>query len=159
MSKRNLKLMSAGVLVALTFGFIGWTVAWATPGSGITATVLAGPVQLDELDIQGDTDTHEVEIKTRGNWECRVMHYRVAPGGFFGWHSHPGPVFAMVKAGTLTFEHADSTSADYPAGTGFVDFGEVHNARNEGNTDVEVVAFFLNPSGDPPRIDEEEPHH
>ena len=157
MSKRNLKLMSAGLLVAFTSGFIGWTVAWATPGSGVTASTIAGPIELDEIEIQGDSDTHEVEIKTKGEWVSRVVRYNVAPGGFFGWHSHPGPVFVHITAGTMTFEHDDGESVLYPTGTGFVDFGDVHNARNNGTENLEIIAFFLTPAGAPIRIDEPQP--
>ena len=157
MSKRNLKLMSAGVLVAVAFGVVALRVAWATPGSGVTAQVIAGPVELDEIDINGDSDTHEVEIKTRGEWVSRVVHYTVTPGGFFGWHSHPGPVFVHITAGTMTFEHDDGDVVVYPAGTGFVDFGDVHNARNRGNENLEIIAFFLTPAGAPIRTDEPQP--
>jgi quercetin dioxygenase-like cupin family protein len=153
----NLKLMSAGILVGCAVGVIALSVARATPGQGVTATVIAGPVALDEIDIKGNTDDHKVKIQTRGEWESRVVHFQVVPGAHFGWHSHPGPVFVHITAGTLTFEAADAAPVDYPAGTGFVDFGDVHDARNEGTQDVEIVAFFLTPAGAPIRTDEPQP--
>ena len=58
------------------------------------------------------------------------MNHRIAPGGHTGWHSHPGPVFVMVTAGTLTKYEADDpdlTPQVYPKGTGFVEYpGVVH---------------------------------
>ncbi len=33
-------------------------VAWATPGSGVTTTILTRPVMLDEIDLESSADTH-----------------------------------------------------------------------------------------------------
>ncbi len=158
MSKMKLKLMLAGVVVTCAFGGIALRFAWATPGAGTTSATISGPVVLDEIDVKGETDTHEVELKTKGFWECRVVHFHIAPGGHTGWHSHPGPVFVMIKAGTMTLEQSDGSIAVYPAGTGFVeDVSRVHIARNEGDVDLELDAFILIPLGAPPRVDEPAP--
>jgi hypothetical protein len=159
-SKTKLKLTLAGVLVASAFGASFLRLAWATPPSEpgtIIPTVLAGPVVLDSLDLKIEDDDYELELKTKGLSDARVIHFRVVPGAFFGWHTHPGPVFVMVTAGTLTYYDSDdpANGIDYPAGTGFVDQGgdHVHDARNHGDVDVEIVAFFLTPFDTPIRID------
>ena len=160
MSKMKSKLMLAGVLVGCAFGGIGIGVAWATPGAGVTSTLIAGPVALDEINIVSQSPTHGVIIKTRGEWVSRVVHYSIVPGGHTGWHSHPGPVFVMITAGTMTkYEATDPTTAVvYPAGTGFVeDGGDAHIAGNAGDVDLKFVAFFLIPKGAAPRIDEPAP--
>ena len=160
MSKMNLKPMLAAVAVASAFGAIALRYAWATPPSApgtITPTVIAGPVVLDSIDVKVEDDNYELELKTTGLSDARVVHFRVVPGAFFGWHTHPGPVFVMITAGTLTYYDSDNpdNGIDYEAGTGFVDQGgdHVHDARNEGDIDVEIVAFFLTPQGAPIRID------
>ena len=113
---------------------------------------------LDELDIKGKTDTYEIKLKTKGLSEARVVEFRIAPGGHTGWHSHPGPVFVMITEGTMTLEQADGSTAVYPAGTGFVEEpGHVNIGRNEGNSDLELVAFILSPLGAPIRTDEPAP--
>jgi quercetin dioxygenase-like cupin family protein len=159
MSKMKLKLVSAGILVAVAFGAVALRVALATPLRGVTPTVLAGPVMLDEIDIKSNTDDHKLKIQTRGEWVSRVVHYRVVPGGEFGWHSHPGANFVAVTAGTLTkYEAGNPTPFVYPQGTGFVeDADQVHFAANEGNTDLEVVVFLLTRAGEAPRTDEPQP--
>jgi quercetin dioxygenase-like cupin family protein len=158
MSKMKWKQMLAGVFVACGFGGIAIGIAWATTPLGFSSALIAGPVALDELDIKVETDTHELELKTKGDWETRVVHIGIAPGGHSGWHTHPGPVFVMVTAGTVTLYDADdpTTGVDYDAGEGFVDpgGGHVHIARNnDEDTAVELVAMFLIPLGDSPRID------
>ena len=164
MSKMKWKVVLAGVFVACAFGAIAIGVTWATPSSGFpsfSSTLIAGPVVLDSMDLKIETDSYELEIKTNGLSDARVVEIRILPGGHAGWHTHPGPVFVMVTAGTLTLYHADdpTTGVDYYAGSGFVDQGggHVHDARNEGDIDVELVAFFLTPIGTPIRIDADEP--
>ena len=158
MRKMNLKRMLVGVLVASAFGGIALSLAWATDGSGGASILTAGPVLLDEIDIKGETDTHEIELKTRGLWECRSVHFHIAPGGHTGWHSHPGPVFVMIEAGTMTLEQSDGSIAVYPEGTGFVeDPDRVHIASNEGDIELEFDAFILIPLGAPVRVDEPAP--
>ena len=158
MRRVRLKVLLAGLFAACAFGGLAIGIAWATPGAGVTSTVLAGPMALDEIDIVKQTESHGIILKTRGEWESRVVHFTVVPGGHFGWHSHPGPVFVTITAGTLTLVHADGTSVDYPAGTGFVESGRhVHTAGNAGDVDVQIVAFFLAPKGAAIRIDEPDP--
>jgi len=161
MSKKTLKLMLAAVFVAAAFGVIALRVAWATAPKGFSSTVIAGPVVLDDIDIVSQTPAHGVMIKTRGLSDTYVVQVRIVPGGDSGWHSHPGPVFVLITAGTATEYEADDptfTPNVYHAGTGFVeDVGNTHIVRNEGNTDLVLVAFFLVPHGEPRRIDEPAP--
>jgi quercetin dioxygenase-like cupin family protein len=156
MSKMKWKRMLAGVLVACAFGAVALRFAWATPGQGATTTPIAGPTILDEIDTKSETGDHEVEFKTKGLSDVYVSHIRVVPGGFSGWHFHPGPSIVSVKSGTATFYQADdpATPHDVPAGTGFVeDAGRVHILVNEGDTDLEIVVVQIVPLGAPRRID------
>ena len=161
MSKTGLKLMFTGAFVASAFGVIALSVAWGTPPKGLSQTLLAGPVTLDEMQVVHQTPAHGVMIKTRGLSDAYVALTRIVPGGDTGWHSHPGPVFVLITAGTATAYEADDptqTPAVYPAGTGFLsEPGTVQIVRNEGDTDLQLVAFFLLPQGAPRRIDEPAP--
>lgn len=161
MCKRNWKLMLAGALVACGLGGFATGLAWATPGRGIVSTSLVGPTLFDEIDTEAETDDWEIELRTKGLSDVYVTHIKVAPGGFSGWHSHPGPSIIAVKAGTATF-YDDCDGAEtphvYPAGTGFVeDAGCVHILVNEGNVDLEVIVTQIVPRGAPRRIDENDP--
>jgi quercetin dioxygenase-like cupin family protein len=162
MSKKTLKLMAVGAFVAGAFGVIALRAAWATPPKGLTQALLAGPVLLDDIHVVSQSRKYGVMIKTRGLSDAYVVRNSIAPGGNTGWHSHPGPVFVLVTAGTATNYDADDptlTPTVYRAGTGFVDAGggHVHIVRNEGDTDLELVVFFLVPRGAPRRIDEPAP--
>ena len=79
--------------------------------------------------------------------EVRTVRFELAPGGAFPWHRHPGPVWAVVTRGTLTFYSAGCDAMAYPAGTTFFDPGDLtHTARNEGAEPVEVFATFMFPA-------------
>ena len=151
------KLTAAGALVAFAFGGIAIGVAWATPGSGITTTIVAGPTQLEELNLNTVSDIHGVKITTKGVSDVWVVHNKIVPGGHTGWHSHPGPSIISVVSGQATEYNSDDplTPIVHLAGTAFIDEGgdHAHLVVNEGTTDLVLVAFQILPSGATRRID------
>ena len=90
-----------------------------------------------------------------------MLQNTIAPGGTFGWHSHPGPSLVIVKSGTATFYMADDPACApqvVPAGSGFVDNGQdTHVVRNEGSIDLVTEVVSLVPAGSARRIDEPAP--
>jgi quercetin dioxygenase-like cupin family protein len=86
----------------------------------------------------------------------------VAPGGSFGWHSHPGPSIIVVKSGTMTFYDGDDPSCApevVTTGQAVVDAGgtHVHVGRNEGTVDAVVIVTRLLPAGAAARVDQPDP--
>jgi quercetin dioxygenase-like cupin family protein len=147
-------LLAALAALSIAAGALG------TPASGLTSTTIAQG-NVDDLDVKVKTDKWKLKLKAKGATTLAVSENRVAPGGHFGWHSHPGPSLVIVKSGTSTFYDADDpdcTPQRHPAGTAYVDpGGKVHIARNEGNEDLVVVVMRLIPVGSTPRIDELNP--
>ena len=111
--------------------------ALATSAVGVTSTPIASG-NADDIDVKVKTGDWKVHLETKGASTLAVSENRVAPGGNFGWHSHPGPSLVIVKSGTSTFyrgDDPDCTPEVHPAGTAYVDpGGVVHIARNEGST-------------------------
>ena len=135
--------------------------AAATTGAGVTPRAVAvggldAPVRakLKAYEGSGFGDGTAVD-------DIVVIEYTVAPGGYFGWHQHGGPVWVVVNSGTLTLYGADDPTCSgtpHPAGSAFLDAGNhTHNARNEGTAPVVVVAIFMLPNGAPMRIDAPNP--
>jgi quercetin dioxygenase-like cupin family protein len=154
-----------GVLGAAVYGAI----ARATQPSGVTTQAVGDAVFSDidattrtDIDPGAATDFWQARIKTKGTTHLYVLENTIAPGGTFGWHSHPGPSLVIVKSGTATFYRADDLTCSpvvVPAGSGFVDQGhDVHVVRNESDTVnlVTVVVSFV-PEGFARRIDEPAP--
>jgi quercetin dioxygenase-like cupin family protein len=134
--------------------------ALATPGSGLTTTTLATG-KLPAADVKVKTDHWKMKLETNDTSDVIVTENRVAPGGNFGWHSHPGPSLVIVKSGTSTFYDGDDETCTphvYPAGSVYVDpGGDTHIARNEGTTELVLLVARVIPEGAAARIDQPNP--
>ena len=139
--------------------------ALATPPGGFATDVTRS--FFESIHALGGTDTAgedaKVTIIVKEPSDVYVVNNTVAPGGYSGWHTPPGPSVVLVKAGTATVYDGDDptcTSVRYPEGTGFIDAGggHVHMVRNESSTEQLVtVAFQIIPAGDSRRIDAANP--
>ncbi len=149
----------AAVLAALAVLVIVAT-ALATPGVGVTSTLFAVGT-FDQLEAKTLSSDWQARISTKGVTDVHILENRIAPGGTFGWHSHPGPSIVVVKSGALTLYRGDDptcTGQVVAAGSGFVDDGgDVHVVRNEGSVDAVVYVTSLVPHGAARRIDEPSP--
>jgi len=107
--------------------------AGATPATGVSATL--------------------VYDKTIGGTRVAVREITIAPGGDTGYHYHDGPVYARVKAGTLT-HYGDDCRVDHVYRTGAAVAEpagprNVHIGRNEGWTPLVLEAVYILPAGAP----------
>jgi quercetin dioxygenase-like cupin family protein len=106
---------------------------------------------------------NRVKLQTKGEVEIAFQRIAIAPGGTLGWHSHPGPTVVTVRAGTLSFYHAENCTGEIEFATGqsFSNMpDEIHLARNEGATEVVLFAVYFVPLSSPPvglRIDQPSP--
>jgi quercetin dioxygenase-like cupin family protein len=140
--------------------------ALATPPSGIvSSTVVARAGFVDPVDIKFKVDGGPQEvINVRDAQQTVMQQIVIGPGGSTGWHSHPGPVVVLIKAGELTLYSGDDptcTGRTYSAGQAFIDSGQghVHIGRNQSTSEnVELwVSYFDVPPGGPFRIDAASP--
>ena len=60
----------------------------------------------DEEDRDEEDGNKEV-LRVKKARETVVQQIVISPGGQTGWHSHPGPVIVLIKAGTITFYDGD----------------------------------------------------
>ena len=148
----------AGIAIAVT--------ALATPSSGVlSGTVFARASFQDPVDIKFKIKHGSQEVlHVPDTRETVVQQIVLSPGGQTGWHSHPGPVIVLVKAGALTFYSGEDPacgSRTYSAGQSFIDSGQghVHLARNESaSANVELWAVYFDvPPGGAFRIDAPRP--
>src|SRR5262245_27431646 len=160
MLPKSLKMRVGGALGACALGVIAIGVAWATPGVGISTTILSGPTLLDEVHVHSESEINDVKIKTRGLSDVYVVKNVIVPGGDTGWHSHPGPSIVSVVSGQATeYRSDDLEGVVHQAGTAFADEGgeHAHLVRNEGDTDLVLIAFQIVPLGATRRIDKPAP--
>src|SRR5262245_9383057 len=156
--------MRRTLIWAMVLGLVGVVVyggvAVATPSTGVSNPPWAPVVGRFQggIDARAQTDTNpgvatdfwKVAITAKGATDVHVIENIIAPGGTFGWHSHPGPSLVIVRSGLLTVYHGDDCSSPQqygpgsPLGSTFVDQGhDLHLVRNNTTTvdDVYVVSF------------------
>jgi quercetin dioxygenase-like cupin family protein len=153
------RLVLASFLVAVGVAMYAGTVL-ATPPTEVTPTTY-GVGRLSSFKTSGSIGAWTATMDIKGASDLWVLSNRIAPGGSFGWHSHPGPSFVLIKSGTASvYMGADPRCHrhTYRAGTGFVDKGRaVHIVRNEGTVDLVTVVVSFTPRGAERRIDEPVP--
>ena len=117
--------MGRKLIWAFALGLAGSTaytgVAMATPPSGVTNppwSPVIGTFQ-SGIDAKAQTDVDpgaakdfwKIRISAKGATDVHIIENIIAPGGTFGWHSHPGPSLVIVKSGTLSVYHAPDCSS------------------------------------------------
>src|ERR1700719_1894027 len=116
----------------------------------------------ENIRVLGGTDPEgedtKVKIIAKEPSDVYVVTNTIAPGGYSGWHTHPGPSVVLVKSGTATVYLEDDPNClprRFPAGSGFIDpgGGHVHMVRNEGTVQLVTVAFQIVPAGGNRRVD------
>ena len=150
----NRQLVSAIIVGAAVTALAGAVLA--TPGSGTTGVVAARASFADVVDLKfsirdGYRGRDNVQVRNAGDTVMQQITF--APGGFSGWHSHPGPAVVLIRSGELTFYDGDDESCSgrtFSAGQALIDPGQghVHYAVNQGTTPAEVwVTYFDVPPG------------
>jgi len=124
--------MGRKLIWAFALGLAGSTaytgVAMATPPSGVTNppwSPVIGTFQ-SGIDAKAQTDVDpgaakdlwKIRISAKGATDVHIIENIIAPGGTFGWHSHPGPSLVIVKSGTLSVYHAPDCSSPENFGPG-----------------------------------------
>jgi quercetin dioxygenase-like cupin family protein len=146
--KRSIMLViaCAVVIAGLSAGL-----SFATPGSGAVSVEFG----------RGTFPTFKITMAKQG--DIVVTENSYAPGGYSGWHSHPGKVVISVQRGAITLYRGDDptcTGTTYQAGQVFLEkSGVVYNGRNESATSAAVLnaTFFNVPVGGSIRIDQPDP--
>jgi quercetin dioxygenase-like cupin family protein len=127
-------LMAAGLVVA---GIASLTLVHQSPAPGKTSAGTRPPVPVlasPDLTLAGPAD---VTVQMAG----------YDPGQSSGWHAHTGMHAVMVLSGTLTFYDGDCRRRTYGPGDTYVGGTEVHLAKNESATPVEMTVTYLFPAG------------
>ncbi|CAN5780624.1 cupin domain-containing protein [soil metagenome] len=150
MARRPIHLAAA---IASGAVLISATLVMATSGSGVVNVSTRG-----DGNVSGRTKVNvpgEIKLEAKRGMRVFDQELTLQPGGYVGWHTHPGPVLVTVKTGAFRYQEADCTYEDFTAGQTFVDEGgeHVHNGRNPGTIDSDLSITYLLPLGTAPRID------
>lgn len=130
--RRTLGTVMAGAVTAATV-LVGGAAHATPPGPGVTARVI------------GQTTVNGTDYTPR--------EITIPPGQSTGWHYHDGPLYGVVKQGTLShFDSSCDSAGVYrkgstiqePAGPEYV-----HIGRNLGDTPLVLDVLYVLPHGSP----------
>lgn len=155
---KNRKLVHIAVAAMAVGAFIGATafVIKATTPSGISFTPV-GRATVPEFSVKRKDKALDWTVRLDADQSIDVATQIVTfqPGGFSGWHTHPGPVFFTVRTGTLTVYEGDDPTCTphvFAAGTGAVEAAtstHIHMVKNETGSLAEALVTYLVPVGTP----------
>jgi mannose-6-phosphate isomerase-like protein (cupin superfamily) len=145
-----------GLVSVMAAIMVGAFSAYATPPANISFVPVARAT-LQEFNVNRNDKLldWEIELEAPQAIDVATQIVRFEPGGSSGWHTHPGPVFFVVRTGTLTVYEGDDPICRplvFPAGTGAVEAGtssHMHMIRNETNAVAEAVVTYMVPVGTP----------
>lgn len=148
-NRRTRRLMigaaSGAAVIPLAVALVTSAEAGATPGSGASGTIMA----------EGTTGDH-LHVDAGGQTEVVFQRVTLQPGGYTGWHYHPGPLLVVVESGTLTHYDDRCATQTYSAGQAFEEapgHEHVHMGQNLGSDPVVLDVTYVVPAGGPLKVD------
>jgi quercetin dioxygenase-like cupin family protein len=158
---KRLTIAGLGIALLIVLGICCSVAALATPRSGLLFLNSLSTATAQSFAGGSQNGVWQIQLQTNGPTDIITQNFSYLPGGFSGWHLHPGPAIVSVTAGAATFYEGSDPSCTphvFAAGTGFVETGsDVHIVRNEGADALTINVTFLVPQGAPPRMDQPSP--
>jgi quercetin dioxygenase-like cupin family protein len=162
MEKKRLATLS--VMLAVIGGVaLITTIAVATPPMGVIKNeILATGVADKSLDqdftvTNAAGDEWDLHLSTSGPSNFYVQDFVVAPGGYSGWHHHPGVLLLTVKEGSIDWYDGDCTKTTYTAGQSFTESDAVHDLVNSGYVNARVFVAYITMKDEPRRLENAQP--
>jgi quercetin dioxygenase-like cupin family protein len=132
---------------------------FATPPSGVVSNVILGQgVTLVPVKERAEVgEGWSVHLEDKGQSEFYFQDLVVGPGGYTGWHSHPGVLLITVKEGSVEFYDKECAKHTYSAGQSFTEGAEPHAAMNRGTGNARLLVAYIVKRGEPRRIEAPQP--
>jgi quercetin dioxygenase-like cupin family protein len=125
--------------------------AWGTVSlAGVTAAVAtppSGDISRNDLAVGKVTDNINIQRTEPSDFHIQVV--TLEPGANSGWHTHPGPEYSIVKAGSVVLvRDPECEPIKLSAGQGFFNpDGIPHLAHNDGMEPAELYVTYTVPAG------------
>jgi quercetin dioxygenase-like cupin family protein len=159
--------MSAGLAVASLVGGL----AGATPTVGVVFNnVLATGTDNKDIDTRAhvnlpatatagddDDDGWSAKVETDGASNVVVQDVAFVPGGYTGWHNHPGILLLTLTEGSVEWYDAKCGKHIYNAGDSWTENTPLHYVRAVGSVNARFMITYLIAKGQPKRIDQAAP--
>src|SRR3982074_1131471 len=94
-----------------------------------------------------------VLLEDNGQSEMYFQDLIVGPGGYTGWHSHPGLLMITMKEGSVDFYNKDCLKNTYTAGQSFTEGAEPHALVNTASANARLLIAYIVKAGESRRIE------
>ena len=111
----------------------------------------------EESDKDSDNEDWHLHVRTQGATDFYVQHLVVGPGGYSGWHTHPGLLIGTVVSGSIDFYDANCQKRSFSAGQVFTENTQVHAIINTGTVNADLSIAYLIKHNLPRRIEADAP--
>jgi quercetin dioxygenase-like cupin family protein len=145
---------------------IGVAAAMATPSVGFVLNqILAKATTFDNIsehvqiakNPDGSVDPWQVQLQAQGRTDSYMQHLVLSPGGYSGWHTHPGILVGSVASGSIDFYDAKCQKHSFSAGQVFFENDDVHAIINRGADSADLYIAYLIKHNAPRRIEADAP--
>jgi quercetin dioxygenase-like cupin family protein len=154
-SRKIVLLAALGVAAAVAtppFGFV----TNAILAKGSISSNISQHVQIVR-NQDGSVDPWQVQVGAQGASDFYIQHLVLSPGGYSGWHSHPGILIGTVTSGSIDFYDANCQKRSIAAGDVFLENNEVHGIINTGGVNADLSIAYLIKHNAPRRLEESAP--
>jgi quercetin dioxygenase-like cupin family protein len=140
--------------------------ALATPPVGFLVNqIVATGSTLDNISQQvqmastpdGNDERWQLQLQAEGASDFYVQQLVLAPGGYSGWHTHPGLLIGTVVSGAIDWFDANCQKRSFTAGQVFMENSQVHGIINTGPVNAELSIAYLVKHNAPRRIEADAP--
>ena len=104
-----------------------------------------------------ENEDWQLHLRTHGATDFYVQHIVVGPGGYSGWHTHPGLLIGTVVSGDIDFYDANCQKRSFTAGQVITENTEVHAIINKGAVNADLSIAYLIKHNLPRRIEADAP--
>ena len=144
--------IAASMLATAPVGFIVNQIL----AKGTTFENISEHVQMAK-NLDGTVDPWQVQLQAQGATDTYAQHLVLAPGGYSGWHTHPGVLVATLAAGAVDFYDANCNQRSLTAGQVYFENNDVHAIINRGSVSADLYIAYLIKHNAPRRIEAEAP--
>jgi quercetin dioxygenase-like cupin family protein len=132
--------------------------AFATPPDGVASNEMLAESTLH--DALGETVTSAdwaVTVAASGNSKVYHQDLVIAPGGYSGWHTHPGVLLVTVEQGSIDWYDSECERRSFEAGDSFTEGSDAHTVVNAGEEDAHMLIAYIVKADEPRRQEAEQP--
>ena len=104
-----------------------------------------------------DDEPWQAQLQAQGATDFYIQQLVLAPGGYSGWHTHPGILLGTVVSGSIDFFDENCQKRSITAGQVFLENNQVHGISNPGAVNAELTIAYLVKHGAPRRIEASAP--